>query len=220
MIRDIQTSSSRWLLTKFEESSEKGSVSVRGLLQDFSAVLEEMSSELSFDMSCANRLWPLALPNPGLLSPGILVDLFEPPIAKLPNDPITALVGVPEPQEVVGTLFPAVLLRIRPPNGELCLTSSTRSSSPSLSVLLLKNGDGSSLKNRPFPAGEPSPLIESLVCWRRVFGLFDTGDESPKVFEIEVLRPLAPPCPLISFPVFNAGGFIEELTLSLRSWRC
>jgi hypothetical protein len=47
------------------------------------------------------------------------------------------------------------------------------------------------------PAGDPRPLIESLVCWRRVLGLLDEGEERANAFELapydtEGFRPFDP----------------------------
>jgi hypothetical protein len=108
---------------------------------------------------------------------------------------MVALLGV-APQGDTGPLprtLPAVLLRIRGPRGKLGLESSARSSLPSLKSL----GEESSLPNRPVPAGDPRPLIESLVCWRRVLGLLDEGEERANAFELapydtEGFRPFDP----------------------------
>lgn len=94
--------------------------------------------------------------------------------------------------------LPAVLLRISPPNGRLLFGSSARSSGPSfVSVnFRLKKGDDSSLGNRPVPDGEAMPLIESLVCCRRVPGRLEAGEANPAYppwpCEIDVFRPFAP----------------------------
>ena len=134
------------------------------------------------------------LPKAGLFSPGV-GGLIEFPKPKLPKLPIAALPGAALQGELgpLPRILPAVLLRLSVPKGELVFGSSARSS-PSLTSVSFreKNGDGSSLEKRPVPAGDPSPVIESLVCWRRVLGRLDDGEASPKAFEPcerDVLRP-------------------------------
>jgi hypothetical protein len=111
--------------------------------------------------------------------------------------------------------LPAVLLRIKPPNGRLLFVSSIRSSWLSFDSLNLrvKKGEGSSLENR-LALGDARDN-ESLVCCRRVPGLLDAGDESPngaEPCEKDVLRPFSPPGALGSLFEFCGGGFIGELT--------
>jgi hypothetical protein len=88
-----------------------------------SPALDDSSSELSRGISAANRLSPLMLPNPCLFSPGAAGWPALPGIAKLPKFPIgarVALAGV-LPHGDAGPfprVLPAVLLRIKPPNGK------------------------------------------------------------------------------------------------------
>jgi hypothetical protein len=68
------------------------------------------------------------------------------------------------------------------------------------------------------PAGDPRPLIESLVCWRRVLGLLDEGEERANAFELapydtEGFRPFDP-CALGSLFELCGGGLRGELTSS------
>ena len=175
-----------------------------------------MSSELSFGIKDAKRLSRVG--KPGRFSMG--VGFEDPPRAKLPNVPMLPS----RPQGDAGPLpnaLPAVLLRIKPPNGKLLLVSSTRSSWLSFDSLNLrvKKGDCSSLENRLAP-GDAND-IESLVCCRRVLGLLDAGEESPngaEPCEKDVLRPFNPPWALGSLFEFCGGGFIGELTSPENSY--
>lgn len=77
---------------------------------------------------------------------------------------------------------PAVLARIKPPNGKAGLVSSDRSSATSFaSPNFRKKGELSSLLNRLL-SGEFNPDTESAVCWRRVLGRLEAGEEVLKVF--------------------------------------
>lgn len=176
-------------------SSANGSVSVRCLgLHGRSAAFDAMSSVLSLFMRLANRL------NVGRLSMGV-GGFAGPPIAKLPKFPIGDIVPLVTgaPHGDAGPLpsaLPAVLLRIKPPNGSPVLGSSGRSSVPSLDSgnFRAEKGDDSSLEKRLID-GEDTPDTESVVCCLRVLGRLVTGDESPKLPEpcdTEVLRPFSP----------------------------
>lgn len=143
-------------------------------------------------------------PKPDLFSPSVGCC---PVIVKLPKFPIgesTVLAGV-VPHGEAGPLLralPAVLLRIKPPNGKAIFVvtfpagvSSERSSDPEVPYKLsltsvglrVKKADGSSRLNRLVPPGDANEeyATGSPGSRRRVLGRVDVGEVKPK--------PLPPP---------------------------
>lgn len=122
-------------------------------------------------------------------------------------------------------MFPE-LFRIKPPKAMPGFESSVRSSEPSLKSIALREwNDSSSLENLPVPAGDPSPVTESPVCCRRVLGLPDAGEETPKPlgvwpWDTDDLRPFTPsPGVLGSLFGFWGGGFSGELTSPEKAYK-
>lgn len=143
-------------------------------------------------------------------------------MAKLPKPPPAGVVGFEEGHMDVIPALPAVLDRIRLPNGSFAEVSraaasaSPSSGSDSRKSLLRRcvHGEESSRENLPAAVGEARALLkgfDSMVSRRRVPGrVADEGEMTPNVFpepwETEVFRPLTFPCSLLC-----VGGLSGEL---------